>query len=248
MKKIIVKLKDYKDELEKIDAELLTLPDGGLSKRGKFYCHVTNQQQVGITKNEKLQRNLCRKKYLLFRKRELSKNIANLEHSLVKIHKVKDREAISSFTGAYCEMPDDYYYHPSMKKWLEESSKENLYRKEDLKCYSNNGVPLRSKSEVLIVNQFEHYNLFYWYEAKIKLKNGITIYPDFAIINPYTGKIILWEHFGGLHFDGYAEKMNKKMAEYLKLGYIPFETIIYTFESDALNPERLRYLIENIIL
>jgi len=242
------KLKDYKRELKAIDAELLTLPEGSLIKRGKFYSHLINQKRTGITKNKKLKRDLSRREYLLFRKKELSQIIPTLEGVHDKIHQVTDKEVINSFTGAYSEMPDDYYYHPSMEKWIEESSKENLYRPEGLKYYSNNGTPLRSKSEVFIANQFEHYNLFYWYEPKLKLKNGITIYPDFAIINPYTGKVILWEHFAAFHMPGYAEKMNKKMAIYLKLGYIPFETIIYTFESDSGNPERLKYLIENIIL
>ena len=248
MRKIIIKLiEDYKDDLEKAATELLAQPDGSFIKRGKFHYNVINKKQIGITKNKKLKRKLCRKKYLLFRKKELSKNISILEHALSKIHEATDKEAVNSFTGAYREMPDDYFYHPSMEKWLAESSKENLYRKEGLKCTSNKGTKLRSKSEVFIANKLEFYNLFYWYEAKIKVKDE-TVYPDFAIINPYTGKVILWEHFGALHLDGYAKKMIEKMDKYLKLGYIPFETIIYTFEPDVLDPERLKFLIENIIL
>ena len=245
---IVMKLNEYKDKLAKANAELLTLTDGSLTKRGKFYCHMVNRKQVGITKNEKLKQQLCRRKHLLTRKKELSNNIAILERIQGKIQETTDEEIISSFTGAYSEMPRNYFYHPSVEKWLTDPHIESLFRPEDLKYFSNKGTKLRSKSEALIANKLEDYNLFYRYEPKIKLKNGTTIYPDFAIIDLYTGEIILWEHFGALHIEGYEKKMNKKMADYLELGYIPFETIIYTFESDVLNPERLKYLIEKIIL
>ena len=247
MKQIIVKLKNYKEELEAITAELVTLPDGSLVKRGKFYYHVINQKQVGITKNEKLKRKLCQKKYLLFQQKKLSKSILALERSLDKIHEVTDEETISSFTGAYGEMPNAYFFHPSMQKWLAEDYETNSYRKESLKFSSNNGIKLRSKSEVFIANQLESYHIPYRYDTAIKLGNRL-IYPDFTIKSPYTGKIILWEHFGALHLAEYEKKMNDKMDLYLKSGYIPFETIIYTFESDAKKPERLKYLIENVIL
>lgn len=247
MKKIVITLKAYKEELVKVEAELLTLPDGNLMKRGKFYCHLINQKQIGITKNKKLQRQLCRRKYLLFRRKQLKQNIAIFEYVLGKLNQMKGKEAINTFTGAYSEMPDDYFFHPSMEKWLVAPDQTKAYRPEDLKYTSNNGVKLRTKSEVFIANQLESYNIFYRYEIKIKLEHG-NAFPDFAIINPYTGKVILWEHFGGLHLPEYEKRMNEKMANYLKRGYIPFETIIYTFESDSSNPERLKYLIENIIL
>lgn len=243
----VKKLKDYKNELEKIDAELLNLPEGSLIKREKYYCHLINQKQVGITRNKKLQRKLCRTKYLLFRKKEVAKNISISENMPVKIHEATDKEVIDSFTGAYSEMPADYFYHPSVENFLSMSNKKNPYREEDLKYASNNGTRLRSKSEALIANQLESYDILYQYEIAVKLKNK-TIYPDFTIINPYTGKTILWEHFGALHQEGYEKRMNEKMDEYLKLGHIPFETIIYTFEADVLNPARLKYLIENVIL
>jgi len=248
MKKIVKKLNFYKAKSDTIINEFLTLPEGSLVKRGKFYYQVINQKQIGITKNEELKRKLSRKKYLLFRKEELSKNIVILEKALDKIHEKTDEEVINSFSGAYSEMPVDYFYHPSMKRWLEESRKENTYRIDELVCTSNKGTKLRSKSELIVANMLEAYGLFYLYEPKLKFKNGMIIYPDFIIIDLYTGKIIIWEHFGALHQDGYGEKMVKKMDEYLKLGYIPFETIIYTFEPDVLKPDRLKHLIETIIL
>jgi len=237
----------YYKKLGEVTKELESIPTGRLIKRGSFFSQVIDGKKIGVTKNEKRLRQLCRRKYLLFREKVLKKNISILESALASVHEVTDENVIGSFTGAYSEMPIEYFYHPVMEKWLVESQKENLYRKEELTCKSNNGIKLRSKSEGFIANLLEFYNLFYWYEAKLNVK-GETIYPDFAIINPYTGKLILWEHFGALHLAGYAEKMVEKMDRYLRLGYVPFETIIYTFEPDALNPDRLRYLIENIVL
>ena len=240
-------LQDYIQELSKVDAELSILPEGSLGKRGKFYCHMIDQKKVGITRNEKIKRQLCRRKYLLARKKELRKNIAILEGIHGKIQDSTGKEVVSSFTGAYSEMPENYFYHPLAVKWLAIPQKESAFRIEELRCSSNKGTKLRSKSEAIIANLFESYKLLYRYEFPVKVKNK-TIYPDFAIIDLYTGKITLWEHFGALHIDGYANKMHEKMTDYLELGYIPFETIIYTFEADVLKPDRLKYLIEKIIL
>lgn len=100
---------------------------------------------------------------------------------------------------------------------------------------------------MLIANQLEFYNIPYRYEAAITLGHQ-TKYPDFIIKKPSNGKLILWEHFGAFHQPNYVQKMNEKMNLYTKYGYIPFETIIYTFELDIRIPHRLQGLIEATLL
>lgn len=246
MKSMMIKLADYEEELASINKELALLPEGRLSKKGSLYYQVTNEKKSGITKNKKIIRELCRKRYLQTRQKLLTNHISAISTALKKIKNTTDTEIIDSFPSTYKQLSDDYFYHPSIEKWLQEDYNKNLYRIEDLKFSSSNGIKLRSKSEVFIANQLESYQLPYRYDAAIKLGSR-TIYPDFIIKNPYNGKIILWEHFGALHLADYERKMNEKMALYLKVGYVPFETIIYTFESDIRNLERLTYLIENII-
>jgi hypothetical protein len=87
----------------------------------------------------------------------------------------------------------------------------------------------------------------YQYDVALTLDKK-TIYPDFTIKNPFNGKLILWEHFGALNQPSYEQRMNDKMRLYMKCGYIPFETLIDTFEFDVGNRCRLLDLIEHIIL
>ena len=62
MKKIGLKLNNYKKELEALNEEFQIIPDGRLAKRGRFYYHEINEKRIGITKNTELIRLLCRKK------------------------------------------------------------------------------------------------------------------------------------------------------------------------------------------
>lgn len=100
----------------------------------------------------------------------------------------------------------------------------------------------------MIANLLEEYNIPYHYEIALQLGTQ-TKYPDFVIKNPYTGKTIIWEHFGALDQPVYEKNMNDKMQLYQKHGYKAFENLIYTFEFDMMNNQcRLKDLIEQIIL
>ena len=98
----------------------------------------------------------------------------------------------------------------------------------------------------MIANLLEEHDIPYHYDAEITLATK-KIYPDFVIKHPFTGENIIWEHFGALHQEGYEEKMNNKMKLYLKHGYVPFETLIYTFEFDVIGNRRLEDLVQGIL-
>lgn len=236
----------YKKILSSVDAELLTLPAGRLVIRGTRYYHLVNGKEIGITRNTKLIRLLCRKKYLLVLKKLLEKNTSS--KSINKLVSIMPEEIIRSLPTSYQMMPISYFYHPSVEKWLAKPPRENTYKGRKYKI--SDDVVVRSKSEYMIASLLEEYkspyNFLYLYEPAVTL-NGQTKYPDFSIIDLFTGKILIWEHFGALHIPEYAQEMNKKMEQYLENGYVPFETIIYTFEFD-MNTQRLKNLIENVIL
>jgi len=245
MKRMMIKLQK---ELEAVDKELTQLPKGYLVKRRAFYSHVVDGKAIGITKNGDLIRLLCRKRYLLERKKQLESKLSIISQTVEKFDVTTPKETIKSFSNSYQGLPDSHFYHSSIKEWLEKPYKKNPYPVEvGGSFFSNNGIRLRSKSEVLIANQLEKYNIPYRNDAAFIL-GGQTKYPDFMIKNPYTGITTIWEHFGALHQPGYEQKMNEKMELYLKHGYIPFENLIYTLEFDVKNPRRLQYLIEKIVL
>lgn len=106
---------------------------------------------------------------------------------------------------------------------------------------------MRSKSEFMIASLLDEHSIPFHYETLLFLGEH-SVYPDFTIKNPYTGKFIIWEHFGILGDLDYVKKMEEKMALYYKHGYRAFDNFIFTFEFDLKNPARMKQIIEEIIL
>ena len=247
MKTIVHSINFYKKELNEMVKELQTMPEGHLQKSGTSYKQRIGNKDIGISKNKPLIQRMCRKRFLIVRIKQSKHNISTLSGDFGEFDFATPQEIIKNLPTTYQDFPKNYFYHPSIESWIEQPVHVNSYPMESGWSYSNNGIPLRSKSETFIANMLEKYDLPYHYDIATKLGNK-TIYPDFLVKNPYTGKATIWEHFGALHDSEYEKKMDKKMAHYLDSGLIPLETMIYTFESDAKRPERLKYLIEKIIL
>jgi len=234
----------FEELLSAVTAELLKLPAGRLVQRGKRYYHVVNEKEVGITKKPELIQQLRRKNCLLNLKKRLEKNVLIFSKAISNLVSINPEEIIRTLPASYQDVPISHFNHPTIEKWLARPRKENTFKGK--KYEVKKGVKVRSKSEYMIACLLDEYGIFYLYEVVITL-DGETISPDFIIINLFTGKIIIWEHFGALHESKYAKKMNTKMGLYLNHGFIPFETIIYTFEFD-MNISRLKKLIEDVIL
>ena len=242
----MIKLKDYKKELESMNKEIKILPDGYLTKKRKFYYRGINGKEIGITKKPELIHQLCRQRYLLTRQKQLTNNISIASYYIQNLDTTTPNEIISKLPSAYQDLPISYFFHPSVADWLAESYETNPYPLEEPGYESKNGIVFRTKSEYLISILLDEYDIPYRYDAEITLGNK-TKYADFIIKNPFNGKIFIWEHFGALDKPEYIQGMNKKMNLYMKHGYIPFDTLIYTFEIDVKDHSRLRYLIENVI-
>ena len=68
------------------------------------------------------------------------------------------------------------------------------------------------------------------YECALHLGNT-TIYPDFTILHPHTGKIYYWEHFGMMDDANYAKNTCFKLQTYTTHGIIPSINLITTYET-----------------
>jgi hypothetical protein len=154
---------------------------------------------------------------------------------------------INKFSKTYSELPDEYFFRQPTNAWAAEEYNKNAYHKENLIYPSNNGIYVRSKSEMIIANHLESYDIPYRYDAAITLGTQ-TKYPDFTIKRPADGAIILWEHWGALDKPGYMWKMNEKLELYARHGFVPFENLICTFELDIRNTRRISNFIEIFIL
>lgn len=96
--------------------------------------------------------------------------------------------------------------------------------------YTDKGETVRSKTEVILSNQFERYGIPYRYEYPIRLE-GITFHPDFFILNVRLRKEYIWEHFGMMDDPDYLKNALKKIEIYERNGFYPGDKLIVTFET-----------------
>jgi len=244
MKMMLKILNQYIQELEQIDAELATLPEGSLIRKKSYYYHVINRKQVGITRNIKLIIQLCRKRYLLIRKAQLENNIVATSPETLDTR--TPQELIASLPKAYRDVPISYFYHPSIEKWLAKESRKNTHYPENA-IYSYNDINFRSMAERTIAEQLDKYGIPYQYEPTFDMGTK-QVSPDFIVKNPFNNKTVIWEHFSAFNQEKYAEVMNDKMDTYINLGFTQFENLIATYQYHIRNPKRLHELIEQIIL
>ena len=96
---------------------------------------------------------------------------------------------------------------------------------------TDRGERVRSKSEVIIANLLYKNGIPYRYEYPLIMKGIGTIYPDFTVLNVRRRKEILWEHFGMMDDETYAENAVKKEQMYIKHGFLPGDNLILTSET-----------------
>lgn len=112
--------------------------------------------------------------------------------------------------------------------------------------YIHNGVTYRSMSEREIAQKLNENNIPFYYDARFS--TGATdLSPDFYIINPFTGKYFLWEHFGSFNIPSYGERMNDKLATYTKIDFIENDNLIVIFEHHLRDTNRIQVLIDQVI-
>lgn len=96
------------------------------------------------------------------------------------------------------------------------------------------GERVRSKSELLISDHLNRYEVPYRYEKPIELQDRhktVICRPDFTVMNRRTGKIFLHEHLGRMDDEDYVSANMRKLELYEKNGYLLGENLIVTHET-----------------
>ena len=239
------KIRYHGDLLDLLQQELETLPEGSMKIfRGKYVYQVVNRKERSITKDTKLIAQYCRKALVLF----LIKHLEKARTLPAYLHrKWSIKEMIARLPASYQGFPQHYYFHSQYGDWLKMQSPPATFHVENLKYPTSKGIFVRSKSESFVVNHLVTSGIPFLYEASFQA-GGQPIYPDFLLFCPYTGRLIPWEHFGALHQDGYERKMRDKIQFFHDLGFEVFHNVIYSFESDIEDPDRIKELIERVVL
>lgn len=91
------------------------------------------------------------------------------------------------------------------------------------------GLQLRSKSEVIIAERLDYYDIAYRYEQLLYI-GGYSFAPDFTILTQ-RGKVY-WEHCGIVNDKSYMNKHNWKMQMYEAGGIVPWKNLIVTYDNE----------------
>ncbi|MBQ8084053.1 MAG: hypothetical protein IJ241_07720 [Clostridia bacterium] len=124
-----------------------------------------------------------------------------------------------------------------VERWLNEEYPRKQFYKDDIYYVTERGERVRSKSELIIANWLYQHGIPYRYECALELwdpyeSRRITIYPDFTLLDPATGKTFYLEHFGMMSDEQYFRAAMDRLALYEANGYYVGESLILSFESD----------------
>jgi len=252
-KELKERLRNYRKELEaqlrELDvlikqneknlAKLSNLPEYGVKAttvRGcqQYYLidkETGKREYAGLPKL-KLVKKLIQRDYaiavdkkLVELRKKLSKFIANYDSSEIEDVYEKLSEARKRVIVPIIEPNEAYIY-----RWIEaHPGNQNPFPEEGL-YKTNRGEMVRSKSEKIIADALEKYNVPYQYEPMLELGYN-TIYPDFVVLNLRTRKTVYWEHLGLVSDIEYATKNFKKLQDYERNGFVLGRDLITTMES-----------------
>ncbi len=128
-------------------------------------------------------------------------------------------------------IPSDEAY---ITEWREHNvGGANTFPKEG-KYLTARGELVRSKSEKILADLFEKFDIPYVYEPQIILPNGKSLYPDFALLNVRTRKTVYWEHFGLITDGDYASHALLKVNQFDKMGIEVGKELVISMESDEI--------------
>ncbi len=232
--------------VKKYESSIDSLPKGGLhckmiNRKERYYHYSPHSSDESSNKliyvspkNELLLNSLIKKSFIERSLIYLRNNIV-IEEAFLKKYKVFDDNMIINNMPLHCQKIAKSVIEfnpglPSLSAWQQEKYDKNPYNPEGLKCRSQSGILVRSKSEAIILGQLESYDIPFRYEAHLELA-GSSFYPDFTILNPKGNRIIYWEHFGMMDNPTYFASMEKKIRIYKECGIVQWINLIVTFET-----------------
>ena len=113
-------------------------------------------------------------------------------------------------------------------EWASAEYEQSDYRSEQRRIVTTSGVYVRSKSEALIAETLQKYQIPFRYEQPLYVGNTSLI-PDFTIKRS-DGKLFYWEHEGLTNNRQYLEHQRWKEEIYAGVGIVPWDNLIVTYD------------------
>lgn len=251
--------KELEIVLEQSIQGLQNAPEGALHTIEKnsgssfqYYIRKASGKETYIRKNNMdLVTRLASKKYLTKTKNSALEELKDINKYLEKCSDdniVKAYESLHKGEQILIEpfVVDDATYR---EQW-ESIEYQGLKFSDDLPIYhTDKGERVRSKSEILIANMLKKYNIPYRYEFPLRLENGLTVHPDFTILDVRKRKNLYWEHLGMMDDLEYIRNATRKIDSYEDSGLFPGRDLILSHETlkNPLTPKAIEGIIRAYI-
>jgi hypothetical protein len=170
---------------------------------------------------------------------------------LEKLYSIPTDNPYQSALDQVCDLKKELIQIPYINKeefilqWLSQEYDKLEFREDAPEYYSKKGMRVRSKSEILISDILDEYEIPFLYEKPVKFKNGTTVHPDFTILDAANKREIIWEHFGMMDDIEYRNNAFGKIRLYESNGFYQGVNFIYTFETVKypINSRNLRNML-----
>ena len=228
--------KKLEEQINLLESQINELPKGKLicarnGNRWKWYCSDGHKSVYIPKKEQSFAEILETKKYLSLLCEDLRQEKDAIDYYL-RHHKISKAEEVLIEESEYQKLLSSNFLSQSQQinDWINSQYVTcNKYpEKRIFKTASGNMV--RSKSEVLIDMALYTNKIPFRYECELNL-DELTLFPDFTIKHPKTGKIYYWEHFGRMDDPKYAQGAVQKLKSYIENGIIPNIDLITTYET-----------------
>ncbi|MCR5102751.1 MAG: hypothetical protein K6B41_15490 [Butyrivibrio sp.] len=231
-----------RQELISVSNNLQNSPEGYLKCCGTKNFHQYYQVIQNPTSKEKkiiylkksqnqLITDLAKKRYYIYRKNELVRDIKALDKLLSKKLTYRSEKLLDSNPLiSNIILPELNSLSISDKSWVSQPYPKNPNFPEHLTVLTPTGEYVRSKSEAYIAKRLLETGIPYRYECELILEQ-FTIYPDFTVRRPQDRKIFYFEHFGKMDDPDYQKKVKWKLDLYARNGILPFYNLICTYED-----------------
>lgn len=225
------------EQISQTEKQLLQFPQGHISIAGngpytKWYQVKPGGRTYISKKNKTLAEQLIYKQYY-------SAHLHDLKREYQALNAYLDCYSDSSLqTDLLLQNPSYSQFlknlgdplNEELSEWAKSPYDQSTDHPDHLRFKSISGNTLRSKSEIFIDQSLFLHHIPYHYEEALSI-DGITIYPDFTIRHPSTGKFWYWEHFGMMDSESYVQNVIWKLRLYIANGYIPSINLITTYET-----------------
>jgi len=238
--RILAERQRLADQIHVLESQFKTFPEGNLicarnGNRFKWYHSIHHSPTYLPKKERELAKQLAAKKYVSLLLKDLRNEIKALD-SYLQIHDSNVGQTAHQLFDIpeYQELLSSSFksYSKELLDWVNSPYEHNQKYPEQLAHRTPSGNNVRSKSEAIIDMALYMNHVPFRYECALDL-GDTTLYPDFTIKHPQTGKIYYWEHFGLMDDPCYYKNAYSKLQLYASYHIVPTIQLITTYETKA---------------